>query len=173
MREKTCSFTGHRPVKLPWGENENDPRCAALKQELGRVLEAVYGRGFRHFLCGMAQGSDLMFGKAVLSLRQRYPDVKLEAAVPYPGQADEWDEAQRERYRNLLERCEIETVVQHGYTQVCMHRRNRYMVERSSLLIAVYDGSPGGTGYTIVQAMRKGLELIQIDPSRLPAGGPV
>ena len=24
-KEKTCCFTGHRPDKLPWGEDEADP----------------------------------------------------------------------------------------------------------------------------------------------------
>ena len=25
--EKTCCFTGHRPEKLPWRDNERDPPC--------------------------------------------------------------------------------------------------------------------------------------------------
>ena len=33
-REQSCCFTGHRPDKLPWGENESDPRCLALKRRL-------------------------------------------------------------------------------------------------------------------------------------------
>ena len=31
MREKTVCFSGHRPEKLPWGDNERDERCVALK----------------------------------------------------------------------------------------------------------------------------------------------
>jgi len=169
MRERTCCFSGHRPGKLPWRENEADPRCAALKNELCRVLEEVRGRGYTHFICGMAQGSDLYFAEAVLALREKHPEVSLEAAVPFPGQADGWSAGQKERYQRLLQSCDIETMVQGFYTPDCMHRRNRYMVERSSLLLAVYDGSRGGTGYTILQALRKGLELIQIDPSALPS----
>ena len=29
-RENTCCFTGHREYKLPWGSDENDPRCRKL-----------------------------------------------------------------------------------------------------------------------------------------------
>lgn len=58
-REITCCFTGHRPEKLPWGEDEDSPACAALKRRMARTLEELLLRGWRHFLCGMAQGSDL------------------------------------------------------------------------------------------------------------------
>ena len=56
MGELTCTFTGHRAEKLPWGYNENDPRCRRLKQTLYDTLDAVYESGFRNFICGMAEG---------------------------------------------------------------------------------------------------------------------
>ena len=79
-RANICCFTGHRPDKLPWGRREEDPRCLALKARLGDALEALYLRDVRHFICGMAQGSDFYFAEAVLALRRRRPDVTLEAA---------------------------------------------------------------------------------------------
>lgn len=53
-RQVTCSFTGHRPEKLPWGEDESDIRCAELKERLFDAVLAAYDQGYRHFLCGMA-----------------------------------------------------------------------------------------------------------------------
>ena len=45
-----------------------------------------------------------------------------------------------------------------------MMRRNRYMVDRSSRLIAVYNGVPkGGTFQTLAYAMKKGLTIHTID----------
>ena len=67
-REKTCCFTGHRSAKLPWGANENDPRCLRLKSDLADAVEAVYEGGVRHFICGMAEGCDIFFGEAVAAL---------------------------------------------------------------------------------------------------------
>ena len=55
-RPVSCCFSGHRPTKLPWGGNESDPRCVALKQRLWDAMEAAYEEGYRHFICGMAQG---------------------------------------------------------------------------------------------------------------------
>ena len=36
--EKTCCFTGHRPDKLPWGEDESDPRCLRLKRAIAQAV---------------------------------------------------------------------------------------------------------------------------------------
>ena len=53
-RQWACCFTGHRPGKLPWRYDEEDPRCLALKRRIADAVEAAYQEGFRHFLCGMA-----------------------------------------------------------------------------------------------------------------------
>ena len=162
-RSVTCCFTGHRPNKLPWGSNESDPRCLRLKEELAARLEGIYEAGYRHFLCGMAVGCDLYFAEAVLALRSRRPDVTLEAAVPCDGQANAWTVPLQRRYEHLLAECDAVSFVQHVYTPGCMQRRNRYMVDRSSLLLAVYDGQPGGTMSTLLYAGRQGLRTLIID----------
>ncbi len=163
---RTCCFTGHRPDKLPWGDDESDPRCVALKRSLDRELEQLYRRGFRHFISGMAMGCDLYFAEAALALRERRPDLTVEGAVPCPTQADHWPEELRRRWRDILDRCDLETVVQRNYDRWCMHRRDRYMVDRSSAVLAVFDGTPGGTQYTLNYAMDKKRELLLLDPAR-------
>jgi len=161
-RQESCCFTGHRPGKLPWRFNEEDPRCLELKSRIADVVETAYGEGYRHFLCGMALGCDLYFCEAVLALRERHPDVTLEAAIPCPTQADAWTSEQRERYVRLLEACDLETLVSDRYTSSCMQRRDRYMVDHASLLIAVFDGTPGGTQYTMQYAMQRGVDIVDI-----------
>ena len=162
-REHTCAFTGHRPEKLPWREDESDPRCLALKKRLDEAVEDAYAQGKRHFMCGMARGADFYFCEAVLALRRRHPDITLEAVIPCEEQAAHWRERERERYFSLVEQCDHETMVQRHYDKGCMLRRNRYMVDRASLLIAVYDGVLGGTMYTLTYAMRQGLDVVTLD----------
>ena len=119
-RQESCCFTGHRPAKLPWGYNERDPRCVRLKERIADAVLLAYQEGYRHFLCGMAQGCDLYFCEAVLALRERYPEVTVEAAIPCPTQADAWPEAERDRYRELVARCDMETMVSDTYSSpVC------------------------------------------------------
>lgn len=163
-KEKTCCFTGHRPDKLPWGEQEEDPRCVRLKQAVARAVEEVYVSGGRHFICGMARGCDLYFAEAVLELRTWHGDVTLECARPCETQADSWPARERARYQQILNCCDYETLVQHSYDRFCMMRRNRYMVDRSSRLVAVYNGVPkGGTAQTLMYAMRQGLDVHILD----------
>ena len=158
-KAQICCFTGHRPDKLPWGEQESDPRCVRIKGELTAALERAYGLGYRHFISGMARGGDLYFAEAVLELREKYPDVLLECARPCESQSTRWPREERQRYDTILDRCNYETMVQHVYDRGCMMRRNRYMGDHASRIIALYDGVPkGGTAQTLAYALRKGLD---------------
>ena len=161
-RQSACSFTGHRPGKLPWGYDESDGRCVELKRRIRDAVDAAYEEGFRHFLCGMALGCDLYFCECVLALRAKHPEVTVEAAIPCPTQAGDWPEAEQVRYRALVAACNYETLVSASYTPDCMQRRNRYLVDHASLLIAAYDGTPGGTQYTIQYAMRRGVPVADL-----------
>ena len=161
-RPSSCAFTGHRPAKLPWGYREEDPRCLALKRRIRDAVESAYEEGYCHFLCGMAQGCDLYFCEIVLALRVKHPEVTLEAAVPCPTQADAWPEAERDRYRELVARCDMETMVSDTYSSTCMQRRDRYMVDHAMLLIAAFDGTAGGTRYTVEYALRRGIEIFDV-----------
>ena len=146
-----CAFTGHRPEHLPWGRDEDDPRCRALKILLRRTVQQVYDRGFRTFLCGMARGCDQYFAEAVLACRAAgtAPEAILTAMVPCPSQKDGWSAEEQARYDALLAACSAVEVLEPVYTPGCMLRRNRAMVQRASLLISVFDGTPGGTASTL------------------------
>lgn len=165
-RDVTCCFTGHRPDKLPWGFDESDPRCAALKTSIARELTRLYLRGYRHFISGMAQGCDLYFAEAALALRKQYPGVTVEGAVPCPTQADRWPGEDRRRWRAILDACDLETVVQQEYGRFCMLRRDRYLVDRSAAILAVFDGTTGGTHYTLTYAVGKEKAIWLLDPAR-------
>lgn len=161
-RQESCCFTGHRPAKLPWKYREEDIRCLRLKRRIADAVELAYQQGYRHFLCGMAQGCDLYFCECVLALRETHPDITVEAAIPCPTQADTWPAVQRERYERLVAACDYETMVSEKYSASCMQRRDRYMVDHASLLIAAFDGSPGGTRYTVEYALGRGLDIVDL-----------
>ena len=158
----SCCFSGHRPDKLPPEQSPEGQRLRALLREMVR---SKLREGCTHFYCGMARGADLYFAEAVLDLRERRSGVTLEAARPCESQASRWPQEEQRRYQRILERCDYETLVQHQYDRWCMMRRNRYMVDRSARLLAVYDGVPkGGTAQTLAYALRKGLAVTILPP---------
>ena len=66
----------------------------------------------------MANGCDLYFFDAARYLRLQHPEVTIEAAIPFAGQADRWRPELRERYAYDLRQCDYQTLVQEAYTPV-------------------------------------------------------
>lgn len=158
-----CTFTGHRPEQLPWGSEEGDARCLALKELIARAVEHTADLGYDSFLCGMARGCDTYFAEAVLALRAHRPELRLTAMIPCPSQPESWPEADRTRYAALLEQCSGVCVLEPMYSSGCMLRRNRAMIDASSLVITVYDGSPqGGTAASVRYARQRGVRLLPL-----------
>lgn len=159
---ETCCFTGNRPHKLPWGGDESNPDCRRFIADLQNELTRLVGLGFKRFICGMALGTDTLFAETVLRLKSEFPAIILEAAVPCPEQPDRWPDKDRIRYRNLLEQCDTVTVLSSRYTTDCMMRRNRYMVDRSALVITFSRAKRGGTTATVRYAEQQGKAIIKL-----------
>lgn len=106
MIERYCAFTGHRPRKFPWGDNETDARCIALKKALAKEITKLVDAGYTDFLSGMAEGTDAWAALAVLALKKENPALKLHCVLPCEGQADEWSASARERYFSILEQAD-------------------------------------------------------------------
>jgi uncharacterized phage-like protein YoqJ len=154
-----CTFAGHRPEKLPWHNDETDPRCVALKVQIARAVEAAWHDGFTEFLCGMARGCDFYFFDAVAQLRERAPNIYIEAILPCRSQSERWSEANQRRYRDALAACDLVIYNESEYSEGCMLRRNYAMIDRAQRIITVYDGSGGGTGSAVLYAGRHGVEI--------------
>ena len=161
---RTVAFTGKRPQNLPWRFNEQDERCLQFKEKLKTEIENYIKDGYTTFIVGMALGVDTYAAEAVLTLKKQYPSIILEAAIPCESQSDKWNAADRERYRVLLSQCDKRTYVGREYTANCMMERNKYMIDKADLLIAVCDELSGGTGATVRYAQSKGIEVVIIQP---------
>lgn len=169
-KQTTCCFTGPIPHKPPFLANPTDLRRDMLKQEMiAAVIDRIVNYGCNIFLCGMAQGADMLFAEVILELKEIYADcVRLVCVLPYEAQAARWPYAAQARYQSLLAQADECILLQKEYTNGCLLARNRFMVEHSSCLIAVYDGaSGGGTGYTVAYAKKKSLHLVLLDPVHL------
>ena len=165
---KICAFTGYRPSKMPWGYDETDARCAEFRFRLREALEYLIGRGYADFLSGGALGFDQMAARIVLSLREKYPWIRLIMVIPFDGQADRWSEDQRRAWLHIIEASDRVVHISHEYDRGVFFRRNRYLVEHADLLLAAYAGQPGGTAGTVAYARRHGVRVARIPPVKAP-----
>ena len=153
-RRTSVAFTGHRTYR------------GAAADALRRTVGELYARGFRTCLSGMAGGVDLAAAEAVLELRERMPGVRLVAAVPFRGQEMRFSPADRERFRRVLAEADSVEVLAPAYHRGCYAVRNDFLVDNARVLVAWYDGSPGGTRHTVSRALRRGLEFVNLHPLR-------
>lgn len=165
MIEKCCAFTGHRPRKLPWGYDETDARCVALKKMLTEQIAKLVEAGYTDFFSGMAEGSDIWAALAVLALKKENPTLKLHCVLPCEGQADRWSVSARELYTAILEQSDEIVLVSREYSKDCMFKRNRYLVDHAACLLAVYNGEwRGGTAMTVRYVRKLGRKVIVLIP---------
>jgi len=160
-----CCCTGHRPQKFPFDYGGNGKQFLLYLQALkNKIIAAITERGVKHFISGMALGVDLDFAETVLKLRKKYC-ITLECAIPCPNQTLNWTEKDKARYGKIIKKADSVTLFSESYTHDCMLKRNRYMIDKSDIVIAVYNGIPsGGTWYTIKYAAKtnKSIELIKL-----------
>ncbi len=160
----TACFTGHRPQNLPCRFDETHPVCIKIKNQLKRlIIGLIEKKNVTHFISGAALGVDTWAAEIVLELKKSYPDITLECAVPCRSQPALWNASAKERYNRILSLCDNVTYVSKVYTADCMMKRNRYMVDNSGYVIAVWNGRSGGTGNTVRYAAESKKEVYYID----------
>ncbi len=157
MPKQTCCFTGHRPENLYLNADDGEVYSRILKAVEDAILD-----GYKVFICGGCRGGDFLFADAVLYARIKNPDIKLCFALPCRDQASEWSRNDRDDYSRLLDSADDIVCLSDKYTVGCMQKRNRHMVDRSSLLIAAYNGTEGGTQYTYNYAQKKHLRIVNV-----------
>jgi uncharacterized phage-like protein YoqJ len=94
----------------------------------------------------------------------------LKGIIPFGGQADHWDKDYRRRYFNILKEADEIIILQNRYTGSCIFKRNRFMVDLSAHVIAVFNGIRCGIKYTLDYAQKKGLDIVVINPDELSSG---
>jgi uncharacterized phage-like protein YoqJ len=143
----------------------DSPAFAALKAAIReQIIRLVETENVRAFICGMALGIDTVCCEIVLELKQIYPDLTLQAALPCSTQDIKWSNADRDRFRELLGNCDNVHIQSAEYTDTCMLERNYFMVDHADYLLAVWTGTNGGTAKTVKYAQERGVTTIIIDP---------
>lgn len=144
--------TGHRPNKLGGYGMAADVRLVNLAEdwlEENRPDKVI---------SGMALGWDTALACAAFNL-----DIPFIAAIPFEGQESRWPIESQKRFRTLLGVAEqVVYVCEPGYAPWKMQKRNEWMVDNCDRVLALWDGSDGGTGNCIKYTNKVGKPIINL-----------
>ena len=156
-------FTGHRPASLGWGYDYTDSRWVALKN---RIKETLIDINCTHAISGMALGVDTVAALAVLELKSEGRNIWLGCAIPCQKHSSRWTNESKKLYDSILSLADkVHLVSDSPYSASLMQIRNEFMVDKSDLVIAVYNGNKsGGTANCVRYAKSVGKEIIIINP---------
>lgn len=166
--EKTfcVAFTGHRPEKISGYGSKPAEVEQTIRRAAAAEISSLAAEGAMEFLCGMAPGFDIWCGEEVLNLRRNGaipPETRLTAVIPYRGFEHSFaEEAWRRRYTDLINGADSAVFLAEEYSAGCFNVRNDYLVERSELLVAYFEGYAGGTAYTVHRALSRGGKVINL-----------
>ncbi len=153
MRQHRCCFSGHRKEKLSKSPEE-------IQLWLEKQIAQAIADGFVTFITGMAMGVDIWAGEIVVRLRETDPRLHLIAEVPWPGFSARWNAEWKGRYSSLIEKADLVRYVSKSYDPTLFEKRNKWMVDHSSRVIAYYNGEDGGTKDMVAYAQNQGLEVV-------------
>lgn len=164
------AITGHRPNKLGNDYDLTSLLVLSVKKEIINILEAIVlnknylDKGEITLITGMALGIDTLFAK--IAIEQNIPFI---AAIPCKDQEKMWLQKHKDIYNKIIinDLCTPHYVSLTQYNEKCMNERNEWMVDNCDLLIAVWDGTSGGTANCIKYAVKKKKQIIYIDLKEL------
>ena len=145
----TCAFTGHRILKKDFNQDK-----------LSEIIDKVIKNGYKTFLVGMAWGFDLKVFETLLTKKNQ--NIDIIACVPCKNQEIYFKNSEKQKYINYLKKADKIVYVSNEYFEGCMQKRNRYLVDNSSLLIAYIYSNMGGTKNTVLYAEKKGKNIIYL-----------
>lgn len=160
-KQFSLMVTGHRPNKLPGGYNLSSPLNLELYSHIeGIVLETLAKYPDLILITGMALGVDTMF--AMIGIRNKIP---VHAYIPCANQSCKWTVESQNTYAELMTKVtKIVNVSDAPYTSGCMNKRNAAMVENADGVLAIWNGSPGGTKNAVYLALKSNRKIRVMDP---------
>lgn len=168
-KENTIAVTGLRKYKLCWDTQQYNQNEQKMIDLLEQYLEKYINKGFVNFLSGMANGSDIIFAKAVINLKNKYPHILLHGIIPFLNQNKYYSNEDKKIYDDLIKKCDTIRIISVEYSANCYKIRNEFLVKNSSVLLAItynIEMHRSGTTQTINMAIKNGVGVVKVDPQK-------
>ena len=154
LKKYSICFTGHR--KIP------SEQISTLARRLEATLIQLIDDGYLYFCVGGALGFDTLAAQIVLELKTKYPDIQLLLFLPCLSQTRGWSVRDIEIYEDIKSKSDKVVYTSQEYTRGCMHKRNRHLVDNSSVCICYLTEKTGGTAYTVDYARKNCVKVINL-----------
>lgn len=134
-----CAVMGQRPLRFPWGFDEEDDRCRRLKIELAQQIMVLCQEGVSQFLVACDCGVGLYAAEIINGLRTTDHDLMLLCYTPHEEQATKWAPYLRERYFDVLEKCTYISAVCEVGTPDAQLQAYKKIIDLADVVLGVYD----------------------------------
>ena len=156
--ERSACFTGHREMSAD---------DYTVSERLDRLLERlVTEEQITDYYAGGAVGFDTIAAKCVLSLREKYPQVKLHLVLPCSNEAQTrtWSEDQKNDFFTILKCADSVEYTGQKPFRGCMAKRNARLAELASEYCICWWEPPrkSGTMQTVGASEKKGLKIVNL-----------
>ena len=153
-RRQTCCILGNR--LLPKGQSER------ITQRLEEMILKLAQMGVTRFFTGGALGFETLAAQAVLSAREKNPDIRFILVLPCRDQSAKWPESAVELYESIKSRADEVIYTSETASRGYILKRNRYMVDESDYCLTYLSKTSGRTAQTIRYAEKTDHVVINI-----------
>lgn len=154
MMKTSCCIVGHRDV-------EKDYLLKEVMPTLENSLANVVKEGYNTFYVAFSSAVNILTAGKIIELREENPELCLFAVFPYPNKIKDLTKAESE----TLHKANSVLFSGEKYNRRSYINVNRYIIEKTRKLIALYDGRNRGSTFEAIRyasLLRKDIELIRI-----------
>ena len=104
---KTCAVFACPPICFPWGYDEEDESCAAMKLQLLNAITTLRTEGVEKCNVVLDSGFGLYAAEMIIGLQEIDPGIEMDLYIPFEEQANKWSPELRERYFAVHEHAKV------------------------------------------------------------------
>lgn len=167
----SCAIIGYKPAQFKFKYNEKHRSCKRIKESLRDQIVFLHGRGVCKFYIGGSLGVDIWAGEIILHLSElsAFADLEIALVLPFEGHDSNWDDYNKRRMDYIRRHSHSVTILGSPDWSPfeCYRKRNRYLVDQSDCILAVYNPAISVRGDAAAMAklsQKKGIPITYILP---------
>jgi uncharacterized phage-like protein YoqJ len=151
---------------------DNHPGVNYIKKAIEKELIRLVDEGLIWVIVSGQTGVELWSAEVVLSLKRKFPQLKLAVMTPFLGQEENWKPEKKETYQRIIHQADFTTAISKQPYQGPWQfvQKNKFLLKKSDgLLILIDQDNENGSSRYLMQEAEKyaqtsNYEIITITP---------